>query len=143
MFAVKQKLTVFQMNSLAMTIMHQLEVTRILPDSRVIVKLKGKRKEFNMPAPEDTTLVFDGWDVPFKADSTDGPMIRGNACVNLVGDPEIVKMYIDTKNLNDKFTTKDRVLICVGDKEFPLYPETPSTHPVVQRVRKNSLQVTV
>lgn len=104
---------------------------------------KGARKKFTFRAFSKDTLVFEG-EVPFKIDSevtqpsTNGftsTLMRGNACLNLVGDPATIKDYITTKNLNENFSRFDSVLIINGRKEVPLFPEVPTNRAVVERIR--------
>ena len=59
-----------------------------------------------------------------------------NACLNFVGDSEIIKDYILYKNLNKEFTRFDEVIIIDGEKEIPLFPQVPTSHAVVERIRK-------
>ena len=110
---------------------------------------KGARKKYTMRSlDKKDMLVFLG-DAPFKTDGEvpvslrgDGiftsTMMRGNACLNLVGDPVVIKDYILNKNLNTSFTCFDYVLIIDvdADKETPLFPDVPTSHAVVERVRK-------
>lgn len=108
---------------------------------------KGARKLFTLRnLDKKDTLVFAG-DVPFKVDSEavitgqglTTRIIRGNACINLVGDREVIKDYINNHNLNESFTAYDAVMLIVGDKEMPLYPEVPTQHAVVERIRKETI----
>lgn len=109
---------------------------------------KGARKKFTLRnLDKKDTLVFKG-EVPFKRDfdvpktgtSPSGftsTIMRGNACINLVGDAAIIKDYVLHKNLNSNFTAYDTVLLIDVDKdaETPLFPDTPTSHAVVMRVR--------
>lgn len=105
---------------------------------------KGSRKMFMMRNLNNKdTLIFKG-DIPFAIDgdvSTQtangfiSTIIRGNACLNLVGDANIVKDYIENHNLNENFSAFDHVLLIDGEKEIPLYPDTPTAHAVIERIR--------
>ena len=85
-------------------------------------------------------------DAPFKADGEvviDRPgsvftskIMRGNACLNLVGDPAVIKDWIMNKNLNASFSRFDSVILIDGEKETPLFPDVPTSHAVVLRIRE-------
>lgn len=111
---------------------------------------KGARKKFtlrNLEAPD--RLVFIG-SAPFKTDGEtelpgSGPfssrMMRGNACFNLTGDPEVIKDWIQNKNINEKFTQFDSVIwINSEGKEIPLFPEVETNHAVVKSIRAQNAQ---
>ncbi len=107
---------------------------------------KGARKKFTIRKLGRSDLCFKG-EVPFKLDSevvTPGrpgdtifstQTFRGNACINLVGDPTLIKEYITSRNINPDFHAFDAVILIDGDKETPLFPEVPTTHAVVERIR--------
>lgn len=110
---VGQKLTIFFTDStLAMTRRTFLEVRSVMQPTKVpgdgeerirlgTYRVPRRRRESFLDVPP-TWLLFDGWDVPFKAD-TDGPgMSAGNACYNLVGDASVIREWIETKNLNPR-----------------------------------------
>lgn len=117
-------------------------------DGKLIVKenKKGARKRYVMrtDAIDNGTLLFIG-DVPFKTDgetklppdasSFSRTLMRGNACLNLTGDPAVIKEWIETKNLNPAFTRFDTVIHIDGETETPLYPEAETSHAVVLRMR--------
>lgn len=105
----------------------------------------GTRKTFTIPKMFDKgTMIFAG-EVPFKIDSEmevkNGisiiRMVRGNACYNFCGNPTVIKEYVRTKNLNENFSNFDAVLWIDGEKEFPLFPDVPTSHAVVMRIRDN------
>ena len=110
---VGQKLTIFTIDSiLAMTHRRFIEIRAAEKEPRRVgydnnlrlgtYREQGKRrKEFFLDLPSDA-LVFDGWEVPFTADTDGGGMISGNACFNLVGDPAVIRDWIETKQLNSE-----------------------------------------
>src|SRR5579884_4055367 len=52
-----------------------------------IVRQRGKRKDFYLDlAPDD--ILLNGWGLPLRTDGEAGGVFSGNACYNLVGDPE-------------------------------------------------------
>jgi hypothetical protein len=110
---------------------------------------RGKRKQkiFAQPVGRDM-LVLEGWDLPLRIDQdqnkADGYIICGNACLNFLGRPEFVRDFIDKHNLNEYFARQD-VILAHGDKVIangaeesgvPVYPEAPTTHAVVKRMRE-------
>src|SRR5438045_9257110 len=61
-----------------------------------VVRQRGKRKEQYLDLAADDILL-DGWALPFKADTECGGVLAGNACYNLVGDPEAIRACIESK----------------------------------------------
>jgi hypothetical protein len=105
---------------------------------------RGKRQEFSLDLAPDT-LVFDGWEVPFKADTDDGAgnVFQGNACFNLVGDPAVIRDWVETKQLNSKVSEQDRGKILVWPQERSsdtepqlLYPEIRTSHHVIAQLKE-------
>ena len=111
------------------------------------VVAEGKRKEYYLDV-DSSTLIFEGWDCPIK---TDAEIMQGsfsgNACLNLGGVPiEELKQWIETRNLNPLFTSRDAVLFVKPlageddkfrhDEGIPVYPDEPTAHAVVERVRE-------
>src|SRR5262245_46720198 len=102
-----QRLTLLRIDdALAMTHRFELEVRRALAPEAVgyqgrkvrlaVVRQRGKRKEFYLDYEADEILL-DGWEHPFRADTEAGGVIAGNACFNLVGEPEAIRQCIETK----------------------------------------------
>jgi hypothetical protein len=112
---------------------------------------KGARSKFtlrNLESPE--TLLFEGVDLPFKIDGEvtvnqnngfTSTLVRGNALINLVGDADEIKKYIETKNLNPFFNAFDRINHCEGqEKETLLYTEAPTDSRMVLDKRQAQLK---
>lgn len=125
--------------ALAMTIRHEITITDT-EDEKYVYKEKGKRKEYYINP--RNTFIFAGWGLPLRVDTDDEVrrIVRGNACFNFVGDAEVVRDYIDTKNLNPG-ARKEIALIVnpkKDDGEELLYPElaAKSGHAVIQRIVK-------
>ena len=146
-YTTGSKLTIFEISPwMAMTVKREIEITGEL-NGRVTFKQRGKRKQFYLSPPKDSTLIFGGWDLPIR---TDGEVIkigavfststsRGNACLNLVAPIELLREYIQTKNLNEKFARFDVVIQIVGEKEIPVFLNCPTQHAVVERIRAYAL----
>jgi hypothetical protein len=107
-------------------------------------KQRGKRKQFFLDVKLHGTLIFAGWDLDLLTDSEWSERHRdpgsnvyhafsGNACFNLGGTVAHVRAMIDAGNRNPHFTQWDAVLT---HDEQPVYPETPTSHSVVQRIRE-------
>lgn len=107
---------------------------------------KGVRKMFTVKKLDDPeTLLFKGTDLPFKIDSeivreasngfTNTSMLC-NALINLVGDAEEIKKYIETKNLNPFFSSFDRINLCEGEKETLLFTDVPTDSRLVMGKRE-------
>lgn len=122
-------------SGLAMT--HRKEITFCgKMNERDTYKEKGKRTKYYLNL--NKGFIFEGWDIPIRVDTDTGTTMRGNACFNFVGDPIVIKHWIDTKNLNTE-ARKGIVLVVDGDKEELLYPElAEETHAVVGRIIKAS-----
>jgi hypothetical protein len=149
-----QKITLVRIDDMmALTHRYELEVRQVLPEPHqrvgyyqhprvAIVRPKGKRKDqYYDLRPDD--LVFDGWNVPFKADTEVGGIFSGNACFNLVGLPSDIKAFIETKAvfpITD--SSKAKVIVwpakrtACGDSEGALlYPEIDTHHAVIERMK--------
>jgi len=127
---------------MAMTVKREIQICGELND-KVTFRIHGQRKMFYLPKFNESALIFEGWDLPIKTDgdiSIQGPVfktstMRGNACLNLVGDMQLIKEWVQSKNLNENFTRFDEVIHIDGDKETPVFPEVPTHHAVVERIR--------
>ena len=142
-FTVGTKLTLIEISPwMAMTVKREIEITGEL-GGKVTFKPKDKRRQYYLPTFTESSLVFEGWDLPIKIDSEVEKMdtyfmtstSRGNACLNLVGQIEIIREYAQTKNLNEKFTRFDVVIQIEGEKEIPVFLNCPTQHAVVERIR--------
>lgn len=123
-------------------------------------KLKGKRKEFYIDIRTEDTLVFAGhgvvlrdWDLPRRTSGGGGFTVKkfsGNACINLGGTVEFIRQLVTEKNLNPAFKGHELVMAIppLGDGTYgsknshdhddgiPVFPDEPSTHAVVTRLRE-------
>jgi hypothetical protein len=61
-----------------------------------VVRQHGKRKDQYLDLADDDILL-DSWGLPFKADTEGGGIMAGNACYNLIGEPEVIRQCIETK----------------------------------------------
>jgi hypothetical protein len=148
-----QRLTLLNIDDmLAMTHRYELEVRRLVTPEPVgcegrrqrvaIVRQRGKRKEQYLDlAPDD--ILLDGWDLPFRTDTEGHGVMAGNACYNLVGDPETVRQCIESRAVvpvNDG--AKAKIIVaraerttCSDDGQSLLYPEIQTRHAVVNRLK--------
>ena len=142
-YTIGQRLTTFEISScMAMTVKREIQICGELND-KITFRIHGQRKMFYLPKFNESALIFEGWDLPIKTDgdiSIQGPVfktstMRGNACLNLVGDIQLIKEWVQSKNLNENFTRFDEVIHIDGDKETPVFPEVPTHHAVVERIR--------
>src|SRR5262249_54558574 len=137
---------------LAMSHRYELEVRQVLEPEQVgyqksetrvaIVRQRRKRKDFYLDLTGDE-IVLDGWDVPFRTDTECSGVMAGNACFNLVGDPEAIRQAIETRAaypVSD--TAKAKVIVtrterttCSDDGQELLYPEIETHHAVVNRMK--------
>ena len=153
---VGQKLTLVWIDDMmALTHRQEIEVRSVSEPIKVgyegrntrvgTYRVRGKRKDFFLDLKPDA-LVFDGWDIPFKADTEDSSCFSGNACFNLVGDPAVIREWIETKQLNTSvgdharakilvWPAKERDSLTIGEGTL-LYPEIDTHHVVINRIKE-------
>src|SRR6478672_1429111 len=102
-----QRITLLKIDdAMAMSHRYELEVRQTLDPQPVgyegrktrlaIVRQRRKRKDFYLDAAADD-IILDGWDVPVRTDTECGGMWAGNACYNLVGEPDAIREYIESR----------------------------------------------
>jgi hypothetical protein len=144
LFEPGKKYSLFYIDDfMAMT--HKTEITVLgIRENDLVFQAKKGRKKFLLPfskrhyqsAPITymQQAVFDGWDLPFICDTEqigniNAPTIsRGDANMNLVGDPDIIQICFETRQLNPYFDKTRIVVYPVGciDSDYPgvnLYKE--------------------
>jgi hypothetical protein len=140
--SVGQRVTLLRIDDcLAMTHRYELEVRSIANPVGTVVRQRGKRKDFYLKLAADDILL-DGWDLPFRADTDGGGAMHGNACYNLVGDPEAIRQCIETRAaapISDDAKAKiivarEEQTTCADDGQL-LYPEIETHHAVVNRMK--------
>lgn len=149
--SLRQRVTLLRIDDLlAMTHRYELEV-RGLPETEgtdqqgrrriAVARQRGKRKLFYLNVADDDILL-DGWELPFRADTECGGVIHGNACFNLVGEPEAIRQCIETRAawpISDE--TKAKIIVMrvpattAHDEGHLLYPEVETHHAVVNRMK--------
>lgn len=141
---IGKKLTIFSISSMmASTTKIEATITGFDADrDQYIFRKKKQRKQYYLPKFDQNDIVFEGWDLPIQTDHEASNIFRGNACYNLVGQPEIIRDYVDHKNLNPHFKDKANIVLIDPAKspngeeqESLLYPELPSTHAVIERIK--------
>jgi hypothetical protein len=154
--AAKQRVTLLKIDEcLALCHRYELEVRESLEPSRVgyegrklrvaIVRQRGKRKDQYLDLAADDILL-DGWDVPFRTDSECSGVFAGNACYNLVGDPQAIRQYIETRAaLPITEGAKAKILVarqprtkCDDSEVELLYPELDTHHAVINRIKETA-----
>ena len=145
-FEINKKYTIIGISEwMATTTKIEIQITRQI-NNRFVFKAKGKRKEFYLQPLKDNNLVFEGWDLPVRIDSEGdyvlepghvmaSKIFRGNACINLIGDENVIKDYVENKNLNEIFSSKGEIVYCKGKEEKVLYPEIEVSHAVINRMK--------
>ena len=104
-----QRVTLLKIDEcMAMTHRYELEVRRVLEPEAVgyegrlkrlaVVRQRGKRKDQYLDLAADDILL-DGWGLPFKTDTEGGGIMAGNACYNLIGQPDAIRQCIETKGV--------------------------------------------
>jgi hypothetical protein len=123
--SVGQRVTLLRIDdALAMTHRYELEVRQVLEPSAVgyegrktrvaAVRQKGKRKDWYLDLAADDILL-DGWGLPFKTDTEGGGVMAGNACYNLVGDPDTIRGLIEGKAVQPVSDgAKAKIIVCRG-----------------------------
>ena len=88
--------------------------------------------------------IFEGWEQPIKCDTEQSAgVMRGNACMNFIGNVEDIREWIDEKQLNPTLRKSNIVAIdpnstdiCGDTPETVVYPELvePGRHAVIDRL---------
>jgi hypothetical protein len=152
--SVGQRVTLLKIDEcLAMTHRYEFQVREALEGERVgwnkakqrvaVVRQRGKRKDFYLDLAADDILL-DGWGLPFKADTECGGVLAGNACYNLVGDPEAIRECIEAKAvLPISDDAKAKIIVsreprtrCNDEGTALLYAEIDTHHAVVNRIKQ-------
>lgn len=151
--SVEQRVTLLKIDEcLAMTHRYELEVRSLLEPQAVgyqgckqrvaVVRQRGKRKDFALDLGADDILL-DGWGLPFRADTEGNGVFAGNACYNLVGDPEVIRQLIETKAVWPvSEDAKAKIIVsrqerttCDDDGLILLFPDIQTHHAVVNRMK--------
>jgi hypothetical protein len=155
--SVGQRLTLLKIDDcMAMTRRYELEVRSVLELHTVgyegrrqrvaVVRQRGKRKEFYLDLAGDDILL-DGWGLPFRTDTEGGGIMAGNACYNLVGEPEVIRQCIESHAVIPvSDSAKAKIIVgraertkCNDDGLALLYPEIDTHHAVVSRIKSSAL----
>ncbi len=153
---VGQRVTLLKIDEcLAMSHRYELEVRKALEPEAVgyqqrynriaVVRQRGKRKEFFLDLASDDILL-EGWDLPFRTDTECNGVWAGNACYNLVGEPEAIRQCIETRALIPiSEDAKGKIIVarverskCNDDGLELLYPEIETHHAVVDRMKERA-----
>jgi hypothetical protein len=150
-----QRVTLLRIDdALAMTHRYELEVRELVEPKRVgyqgqktrlaVVRQRGKRKDFYLDLGADDILL-DGWGLPFQTDGEAGGVFAGNACYNLVGDPEAIRRCIETQAVvSVSKDAKSKIIVgraprttCNDDGLELLYADIETHHAVVCRMKEH------
>jgi hypothetical protein len=150
---VGQRLTVLRIDdALAMTHRFEFDVRSVLEPHPVgymgrrqrvaVVRQRGKRKDFFLDTSTDD-IVLDGWALPFKTDTEGEGVYSGNACFNLVGEPDTIRECIEGRAvLPVSEGAKAKIIVtraprttCDDSGLILLYPDIDTRHAVIQRLK--------
>jgi len=153
----RQRVTLLKIDDvMALTHRYELEVRRVLEPQPVgyegrkqrvaEVRQRGKRKEQYLDLAADDILL-DGWGLPFKTDTEGDGVFSGNACYNLVGEPEAIRQCIETRAaLPVSDAAKAKIIVaraertkCNDDGLELLYPDFETHHAVIARFKEAHL----
>jgi hypothetical protein len=150
---VGQRVTLYRIDDvMALTHRHEFEVRSVEAGQRVgyggrrervaVVRQRGKRKDVYLDLGADDILL-DGWDLPIRTDSEAGGVISGNACYNLVGDPDIIRQCVEgraVRPVSDE--AKAKIIVaragrttCEDAGLELLYPDIETHHAVINRFK--------
>ena len=151
--SVGQRVTLLKIDDcLAMTHRYEFEVRDVQEPQGVgyqgrrqrvaVVRQRGKRKEVYLDLAADDILL-DGWDLPFRTDTEGGGVMAGNACFNLVGDPELIRQCIEGRAVVPvSDSAKAKIIVCRSERttcsddgQELLYPDIETHHAVVNRMK--------
>jgi hypothetical protein len=144
-----QQVTLLRIDdALALTHRYELEVRRLVEPKTVgyqgqktrlaSVRQRGKRKDFYLDlAPDD--ILLDSWSLPLQTDAEADGVFAGNACYNLVGDPDAIRRCIETQAVIPiSEDAKAKIIVsraprttCDDDGLELLYPDIETHHAVV------------
>lgn len=152
---IGQRVTLLKIDELmAMSHRYELEIRSVLDAEPVgyegrkqrvaTIRQRGKRKELYLDLADDDILL-DGWDMPFRTDTECSGVFSGNACFNLVGDPEAIRQCIETRAafpITDD--AKARIIVsrqprttCDDEGTELLYPDIETHSAVVNRMKES------
>jgi hypothetical protein len=148
-----QRVTLLKIDEcMAMTHRYELEVRRVLtPEAAgyegrrrrvAVVRQRGKRKEQYLDLAANDILL-DGWGLPFKTDTEGNGIMAGNACYNLIGEPDAIRACIEGRAVVPvSDAAKAKIIVaraerskCNDDGLKLLYPDIPTDHAVIQRFK--------
>jgi hypothetical protein len=151
--SVGQKVTLLKIDDcLGMTHRYELEVRSVVVPQAVgyqkteqrvaTVRQRGKRREQYLDLCSDDILL-DGWGLPFQADTEGNGVFSGNACYNLVGDPEAIRQCIEGRAIFPVCdTARAKIIVarterttCSEEGQELLYPDIETHHAVVNRMK--------
>lgn len=152
-FQIGQRVTLLKIDDMmAMCHRYELEVREPLAPEAVgyegrkqrvaTVRQRGKRKQQYLDLGADDILL-DGWDLPFRTDTECAGIMAGNACFNLVGDPDAIRQCIEEQALRPvSDSARAKILVsreprtqCDDTGVDLLYPDVPTHHAVVNRFK--------
>jgi hypothetical protein len=138
---------------MALTHRFELEVRQIVDPQVVgyqgtktrlaVVRQRGKRKEFYLDLAADDILL-DGWGLPFRTDTEGSGVFSGNACYNLIGEPEAIRQCVEGRAMVPVTgDAKAKIIVaraerttCDDEGLQLLYPEIETHHAVVNRMKE-------
>ena len=148
-----QRVTLLKIDDMmAMSHRYEMEIRSVLDPLAVgyqgrkqrvaTIRQRGKRKELYLDLAADDILL-DGWNVPFRTDTECSGVFSGNACFNLVGDPEVIRQYIEGRAVFPvSEDAKAKILVCrdprttcSDEATALLYPDIETHHAVVNRMK--------
>jgi hypothetical protein len=148
-----QRVTLLKIDEmLAMTHRYELEVRQLLSPQAVgyegrrqrvaVVRQRGKRKEQYLDLAADDILL-DGWALPFRTDTEGNGVMAGDACYNLVGEPEAIRRCIEERAvLPVSEQAKAKIIVaraerttCNDDGLLLLFPDIRTHHAVINRMK--------
>ncbi len=151
--ATGQRVTLLRIDdALAMSHRYELEVRSVLEPQAVgyegrkrrvaVVRQRGKRKEFYLDLGAEDILL-DGWGLPFRTDTEAGGVMSGNACYNLVGDPEEIRWCVERRAVVPVSDGAKATIVvsraartrCDDDGLLLLYTDIETHHAVVNRLK--------
>jgi hypothetical protein len=137
---------------MSMTHLCELEVRCVLQPQAVgyegrrqrvaVARQRGKRKEQYLDLAADDILL-DGRGLPFQTDTEGNSIMAGNACYNLVGEPETIRQCIEARAvLPVSDGAKIKIIVarternkCNDDGLDLLCPDIPTHHAVIERFK--------
>lgn len=107
-----QEISIVSMNSMAMTVCNRVKF-HCIKDGKIIFKIPRRQGLYQSQMGHETLLFVGHIEKPFV--DSDTSMFAGNACINLIGEPERLRELVK-QNINPHFEAFGKVTYRQADE---------------------------